>query len=51
MKIELTEFKKFVDIWNAAAAAAGTATFKLFESFGKFLSKCRGNVVNISIIN
>lgn len=45
----LTEFKKFDDIWNAAAAAA---TFKPFASSGKFFaSKCLGKVVNISILN
>lgn len=47
----LTAFKKFVDSWNAAAAAAGTVTFKLFASLDmSFVSKWRGNVLSISIL-
>lgn len=44
----LTAFKKFVDSWKAAAAAAGTV--KAFASFDKsFVFKCLGSVLNISI--
>lgn len=41
----LTAFKKFVDSWNAAAAAAGIVTFSPFASFDKFF------VLNISILS